>query len=113
VLGALQQGSKRLLGAYLQSLLGYPDACTRGEVVVDPTTGEVLAEAPALPDDVLYPKEQALIEHFARRPRRGRMTLIAALQKHGMIGAVDLGPDASTDYKTLVRQAIDAKHGHR
>ncbi|MES0873212.1 ribbon-helix-helix domain-containing protein [Sinimarinibacterium thermocellulolyticum] len=57
--------------------------------------------------------EQALTGHFARQPRRGRLTLIQALQKHGVIGAVDLGPDASVDYKSGVRQAIDTKHGHR
>ncbi len=32
---ALEKGSKRLLGAYLQSLLDYPDACTKGEQVID------------------------------------------------------------------------------
>jgi hypothetical protein len=57
--------------------------------------------------------EQALVEHFARRPRRGRLTLMQALHEHGVIGAVDLGPEASTDYKTRVQRAIDAKHGDR
>jgi hypothetical protein len=57
--------------------------------------------------------EMALAEHFARRPRRSRLTLMESLQKHGVIGAVDLGPDASIDYKTAIGQAPDAKHGHR
>jgi metal-responsive CopG/Arc/MetJ family transcriptional regulator len=57
--------------------------------------------------------EQALVEHFSSRPRRSRLTLIEALQKHGVIGAVDLGADASAEYKTLARQAIDAKHSRR
>ncbi|MGQ0619623.1 MAG: CopG family transcriptional regulator [Panacagrimonas sp.] len=57
--------------------------------------------------------EQALTEHFARRPRRGKLTLMEALQKHGVIGAVDLGPDASANYKVLVREAVDKKYGHR
>lgn len=76
VLGALQRGSKRLLGAYLQSLLGYPDECTRSEVVIDPTTGQVIAEAPALPDGVLYPKEQALVELVRRERARSRRVLV-------------------------------------
>jgi len=76
VLAALQRGSKRLLGAYLQALLGYPDACTRGEVAVDPTTGRVIAEAPALPDDVLYPKEQALLGLVRRERARNRRVLV-------------------------------------
>lgn len=76
VLGALRGGSKRLLGAYLQALLAYPDACTRGEIVVDPTTGRVIAEAPALPEDVLYPKERALVELVRRKRARGRRVLV-------------------------------------
>lgn len=57
--------------------------------------------------------EQALTEHFARRPRRSKLSLLDALQKHGVIGAVDLGPEASAEYKAQVRKAIDDKHGHR
>ena len=33
---ALKAGSKRLLATYLQTLLAYPDGCTRGETVFDP-----------------------------------------------------------------------------
>jgi len=73
---ALQRGSKRLLGAYLQALLGYPDASTRGETVLDPTTAQVLAAAPALPDDVLFPKEQALVDLVRRERERGRRVLV-------------------------------------
>ena len=36
---ALKAGSKRLLATYLQTLLAYPDGCTRGETVFDPRTG--------------------------------------------------------------------------
>ena len=39
---ALKSGSKRLLATYLQTLLAYPDGCTRGETVFDPRTGDVL-----------------------------------------------------------------------
>jgi len=46
---ALYAGSKRLLAAYLQTLLAYPDACTREATVVDATNGNVVAHAPALP----------------------------------------------------------------
>ncbi len=76
VQSALRQGSKRLLGAYLQSLLGYPDGCTRGEVVVDTTDGRVISEAPALPEDVVYPKERALIELVNRERSRHRRVLV-------------------------------------
>ncbi len=75
---ALRAGSKRLLGTYLQALLAYPDACTREETVLDPRTNEVLAHAPALPDDRLYPKERALVDLVRRERDRGRRVLAFA-----------------------------------
>ena len=36
---ALKAGSKRLLATYLQTLLAYPDGCTRGETVSTPGAG--------------------------------------------------------------------------
>ena len=76
VLSALHEGSKRLLATYLQALLSYPDACTKGETVVDPLTTSVIASAPPLPDEVLYPKEQALLELVRRERARGRRVLL-------------------------------------
>ncbi len=68
--------SKHLLGAYIQALLAYPDACTRAETVVDKRHGAVIAAAPALPAEIVYPKEQLLLD-LARRDRlRGRRTLV-------------------------------------
>ena len=64
---ALSKGSRRLLATYLQTLLAYPDGCTRGEAVFDPETEQLLVQVPPLPAEKLYPKEQAL-----RRPRRRR-----------------------------------------
>jgi superfamily II DNA or RNA helicase len=74
----LGAGSKRLLGGYLQALLAFPDACTREETVLDPRTGEVLAHAPALPDDRVYPKERALIDLVQGERGRGRRVLVYA-----------------------------------
>ncbi len=65
---ALAQGSKRLLGAYLQTLLAYPDGCTRGETVFDPATGQPLVQVPPLAEDRLYPKGQALLDLVAAEP---------------------------------------------
>lgn len=73
---ALSAGSKRLLAAYLQALLAYPDACTRDETVLDPLTGNVIAQAPALPEDCLYPKERALVDLALRERSRGRRLLV-------------------------------------
>ena len=75
VVRALHEGSKRLLATYLQALLSYPDACCRGETVLDRATGAILASAPALDEDVLYPKEQVLVELVRREPGRGRRVL--------------------------------------
>jgi len=73
---ALCAGSKRLLATYLQALLAYPDACTRGETVLDPESGSVVAHAPALSDEVTYPKERALVELALRERTRGRRLLV-------------------------------------
>ena len=77
---ALSQGSKRLLAAYLQSLLAYPDGCTRGETVLDPGSDEenILVQLPPLTEDKLYPKEQALIDLVAQERMAGRRVLVYA-----------------------------------
>ena len=102
---ALSQGSKRLLAAYLQSLLAYPDGCTRGETVPDPESEEenILVQLPPLTEDKLYPKEQALIDLVAQERMAGRRVLVyvthtgtrditgrmqAFLTKHGFRSAV-------------------------
>ena len=48
---ALKSGSKRLLATYLQTLLAYPDGCTRGETVFDPRTGDVIVQVQPLSQD--------------------------------------------------------------
>ena len=75
---ALARGSRRLLAAYLQTLLAFPDGCTRGETVFDPETGEVLAQVAPLSEDRLYPKEKALIDLVAAERMEGRRVLVYA-----------------------------------
>ncbi len=72
----LARGSRRLLAAYLQTLLAFPDGCTRGETVFDPETGEVLAQVPPLSEERLYPKERALIDLVAAERLEGRRVLV-------------------------------------
>src|SRR5690606_229477 len=76
VMAALAGGSRRLLGAYLQALLAYPDACTQGETVIDPGSGAVIGSAPALDEDRLYPKERALLDLCMEEQRLGRRVLV-------------------------------------
>lgn len=72
----LARGNKSLLGAYLQSLLSYPDQPFREEVVVNKTTGEVIARAPALPEEMIYPKEQRFMELVQAELSLGRRVLL-------------------------------------
>lgn len=72
----LARGNKSLLGAYLQSLLSYPDQPFREEVVVNKATGEVIARAPALHDETIYPKEERLLNLVRAELSLGRKALI-------------------------------------
>ena len=75
---ALAKGSKRLLAAYLQTLLAYPDGCTRGETVFDPRSGDVIVQVPPLSEEKLYPKEKALVDLVAAERLEGRRVLVYA-----------------------------------
>ncbi len=68
---ALSKGSKRLLATYLQTLLAYPDGCTRGETVFDPGTQDLLVQVPPLDGDRLYPKEKALLDLVSEERKAG------------------------------------------
>ena len=49
----LAKGSKRMLATYLQTLLAYPDGCTRGKTVFDPETEDGLVQVPPLSEQKL------------------------------------------------------------
>ena len=124
---ALSKGSKRLLAIYLQTLLAYPDGCTKGETVFDPATGGVIAHIPPLSEDKLYPKEQALIDLVAAERMLGRRILVYAthtgtrditermadaLAKHGFQAAVMKADAVAPDRREAwvaqkVKQGID------
>jgi SNF2 family DNA or RNA helicase len=61
---ALARGSKALLGTYLNSLLSYPDRPFNNEVIYEPNSEreEIIAAPEELPQDILYAKEQQLLE---------------------------------------------------
>ena len=75
---ALKAGSKRLLATYLQTLLAYPDGCTRGETVFDPRSGDVIVQVPPLSEERLYPKEKTLVDLVAAERIAGRRVLVYA-----------------------------------
>ena len=75
---ALAKGSKRLLAAYLQTLLAYPDGCVRGETVFDPQTGDPIVQVPPLSEVKLYPKEKTLVDLVAAERMEGHRVLVYA-----------------------------------
>ena len=75
---ALRSGSKRLLATYLQTLLAYPEGCTKGETVFDPRSGDVIVQVPPLSEEKLYPKEKALVDLVAAERLEGRRVLVYA-----------------------------------
>jgi len=81
----IEQGDRSLLAAYLQSLLAYPNSCFRAEVVED-SSGEFVASAPALVDpsngskDRLFPKEEWLVNLARTEQARGRRVLVFCRQ---------------------------------
>jgi len=81
----IEQGDRSLLAAYLQSLLAYPNSCFRAEVVED-SSGEFVASAPALVDpsdgnkDRLFPKEEWLVNLAKAEQARGRRVLVFCRQ---------------------------------
>ena len=75
---ALKAGSKRLLATYLQTLLAYPEGCTKGETVFDPRSGDIIVQVPPLSEEKLYPKEKALVDLVAAERMEGRRVLVYA-----------------------------------
>lgn len=77
-------GSRKYLSAYLQSMLAWPDAPWRREVVVDPDKkpdpnepdAHIVSQAPALSESFIYPKEQALLELARQEKQAGRPLLV-------------------------------------
>ena len=65
-----------MLATYLQTLLAYPEGCTKGETVFDPRTGDVIVQVPPLSEEKLYPKEKALVDLVAAERLAGRRALV-------------------------------------
>lgn len=64
-----------LVSSLIQALLAYPDRATQGEIITD-RAGTVRFKLDPLPDDVILPKEQALIDLILREREQGRRVLI-------------------------------------
>lgn len=90
----------------------------RVTVRLKPELAEKLAEARrAQGQSLTQIIEAALEKHLAPAPRKPKLTLLEALTKHGVLGAVDMGPNASRDYKKDIGEYLEKKypqhHGDR
>lgn len=65
-----------LLSITIQSLLAYPDRCMIAPEVITDKFGDVLFELPALPSEIIYPKEQELLDHIAINVKAGFRTMV-------------------------------------
>lgn len=72
----LAEGDQGLLGTYLVNGLAYPDAPFDAQPVTHPRTQELVAVPDILPDDVLYPKEEALLEIIKKETARNRKCFV-------------------------------------
>lgn len=69
-------GGKRLLATYLQVLLSYPDRPWGFEPVIHPVTGDVVVVPDDLDQDLLYPKEERLVQLVREAKARGRRVFV-------------------------------------
>lgn len=64
-----------LVSSFIQALLAYPDRAAQGELITD-RNGSICFQLDPLPETVILPKEQALIEYILHERSRGRRVLI-------------------------------------
>jgi SNF2 family DNA or RNA helicase len=73
---ALRNGSKKLLGAYLQGALNGPDASFADLEVFDPESKKLVASLSAMPAEYQHPKEYELIRLVRQERAKGRRVLV-------------------------------------
>lgn len=95
----LAAGGKKLLGAFITSLMHHPDSPWREEAVYkaeEDGTVNLVAAAEALTDDIIYPKEQRLIDLVKAEKVKGRRVLV-------FVQGTDKR-DVTERYQTLLEQ---------
>ncbi|MBC7105973.1 MAG: ATP-dependent helicase, partial [Firmicutes bacterium] len=73
---AMSGRGRKYLGAYLTNLLSYPDRPWHNPPILDRETGAVAVEPVELPRDVLYPKEEYLLDVVRRETAAGRRVFV-------------------------------------
>jgi len=106
---ALIHGSKRLLGAYLNNLLSYPDKPFDNKPVIDPATKDLPAEEQKviaipveLPREKTYAKEHQLAELVKAEVQKGRKCFVFATYT----GTKDITPRLK---EILEREGLNAE----
>jgi hypothetical protein len=72
----LAQYDTYALASWFTGLMVQPNLPWYGVTIAHPRTGYVLGEAPPLPEELVYPKEQALLELLRQERSEGRRVLI-------------------------------------
>ncbi len=72
----LARGDNSALSSWFHGLMTYPNLPWEGATIVHPRRNEVLGEAPPLPEEVIYPKERALLERIRQERSEGRRVLV-------------------------------------
>ena len=88
LLEQLKMGSKKLLGAYLMSLLSYPDRPYGNEPICDSEDGSVLVTPTELSSSVVHNKEARLVELVTSEKKKGRKSMVYCQ----FTGAKDITP---------------------
>ncbi len=72
----LARGDNSALSSWFHGLMTYPNLPWEGATIVHPRRNEVLGEAPPLSEEVIYPKERALLERIRQERSEGRRVLV-------------------------------------
>lgn len=85
----------------------------RVTVRLKPELAARLASAKQEGQSVTQIIEAALEKHLPETRRKPKLTLLEAFRKHGLLGTVDMPPDASVNYKKYIGEYLERKHGYR
>jgi Uncharacterised methyltransferase family (DUF6094) len=96
-------GDKRALGSWFQCLRRYPNMPYTDCICHIKKTGEVLGTAPKLTEDMIYPKEQRIIDLVTSELEQGRRVIIYAEET----GEYDIQPR----YKKLIEANVKPRNG--
>jgi hypothetical protein len=83
----LARGDNSALSSWFHGLMTYPNLPWEGATIVHPRRNEVLGSAPPMPEEMIYPKERALLELIRqeRSERRRILIYVEHTNKHDLL----------------------------